>query len=144
MNADDFSPIAPEWAKEIADSLGAEPFVRWLGLRFEDVRGGYARARLRARAELLQGDGVIAGGAIASTIDTVVIGAILSVLGSRPRRIATIDLHIHYLDGLGDEDLVAEARIRRRGKTVVFVEIDARTDAGREIAHGEVSCRVSP
>jgi uncharacterized protein (TIGR00369 family) len=143
LTAEDFAPIASEWAQEIAQSLGAEPFVRWLGLRFEEIRRGYARARLSGRAELLQGDRVIAGGAIASAIDTVVIGAILSVLPARPRRMATIDLHVHYLDVLGEEDLVAEARLRRQGKTIVFVEVDARTDGGREVAHGEVSCRVT-
>jgi acyl-coenzyme A thioesterase PaaI-like protein len=50
---------------------------------------------------------------------------------------------VHFLDAVSDEDVVAEARVRRRGKAVVFVEIDARTAAGREIAHGEVACRIS-
>ncbi len=143
MNPDHFAPIAPERAREIADSLGGEAFVRWLGLRFEEIRSGYARARLGHRGELLQADGVIAGGAIASAIDTVVIGAILSSVPSRPRRMATIDLQVHFIDAIAAEDLITEARVRRQGKTLVFVEVDARTDGGREIAHGEACCRVS-
>jgi uncharacterized protein (TIGR00369 family) len=143
LNPERFAPIASERAREIADSLGAEAFVRWLGLGFEEIRSGYARARLRHRAELLQADGVTAGGAIASAIDTVVIGAILSAVPSRPRRIATINLQVHFLDAIAEEDLITEARVRRAGKTIVFVEVDARTEAGREIAHGEACCRVS-
>jgi len=124
-------------------TLNGEAFLRWMGLRFEQVRFGYARLRLPHRRRLNQGDGVLHGGAIASAIDTVVIGAILSTMSKRPRRLATIDLHVHYLDAVADEDIVTEARVRRRGKTVAFVEVDARTDSGREVAHGEVSCRVN-
>jgi len=50
---------------------------------------------------------------------------------------------VHYLDVVVDEDVVAEARVRRQGKSIVFVEIDARTSAGREVAHGEVSCKLT-
>jgi uncharacterized protein (TIGR00369 family) len=91
----------------------------------------------------LQGGGVMHGGAIASTIDSVVIGAVFSLFPERPRRVATIDLHVHFLDVVVDEDVVAEARVRRQGKSIVFVEIDARTSAGRDVAHGEVSCKLT-
>jgi len=138
-----FEAIPAERAREIAERLDSEAFVRWLGLRFEEIRLGYARLRLAHRAELNQGGGVVHGGAIASAIDTAVIGAILSTLPERPRLLATIDLHVHFLDAVSDEDVVAEARVRRQGKAVVFVEIDARTAAGREVAHGEVACRIS-
>ncbi len=114
-----------------------------MGLRFEEIRRGYARVRLPHRPELLQGGGVVHGGAIASLIDSVVIGAVFSLFPERPRRVATIDLHVHFLDVVVDEDVIAEARVRRQGKSIVFVEIDALTHAGREVAHGEVSCRLT-
>jgi acyl-CoA thioesterase len=114
-----------------------------MGLRFEEIRLGYARVRLPNRPELLQGGGVVHGGAIASAIDSVVIGAVFSLFAERPRRLATIDLYVHFLDAVVDEDVIAEARVRRRGKSIVFVEIDALTSAGREVAHGEVSCRLT-
>jgi uncharacterized protein (TIGR00369 family) len=143
VNPQSFPPIAAERARAITERLDGEAFCRWFGLRFEEIRLGYARLRLPHRAELNQGGGVIHGGAIASAIDTVVIGAILSTLAERPRRLATIDLHVHFLDAVRDEDVIAEARVRRRGKAVVFVEVDARTPTNREIAHGEVACRIS-
>jgi uncharacterized protein (TIGR00369 family) len=143
MDPAGFEPIDPEHARAIAAALDGEAFSRWMGLRFEEIRSGYARLRLPDRPELRQGGGIVHGGAIASLIDTVVIGAVLSTMPVRPRRLVTIDLHVHYLDAVSDEDMVAEARVRRRGKSLVFLEVDVRTDAGREIAHGEVSCRVS-
>jgi uncharacterized protein (TIGR00369 family) len=112
-------------------------------LRFEEIRRGYARARLPYRPELSQGGGVVHGGAIATVIDSAVIGAVFSLFSECPRRVVTIDLHVHYLDAVVDEDVIAEARVRRQGKTIVFVEIDAQTSARREVAHGEVSCKLS-
>lgn len=140
MNPSRFAAIDPARAREIADSLNGEAFVEWLGLRFEEVRSGYARLRLPFRSELKQGGGVLHGGAVASAIDTVVIGAVLSLLEARPSRLATIDLHVHFLEAVQHDDVVAEARVRRKGRSVVFVEIEAATPDGREIAHGEVSC----
>ena len=114
-----------------------------MGLRFEEIRRGYARARLPYRPELLQGGGVVHGGAIAMVIDSAVIGAVFSLFAERPRRVATIALHVHYLDAVVDEDVIAEARVRRQGKSIAFVEVDALTRTGREVAHGEVSCRLT-
>ena len=135
--------LAAERAGEISDVLEAEAFQRWMGLHFEEIRRGYARARLAYRPEFLQGGGVVHGGAIATVIDSAVVGAVFSLFPERPRRVATIDLHVHFLDLVVDEDVVAEARVRRQGKSIVFVEIDAQTSAGREVTHGEVSCKLS-
>jgi uncharacterized protein (TIGR00369 family) len=144
MSSERFPPIAAALAGAIRESLNGEAFVAWLGLQFEEIRLGYARLRLVHRPELMQGGGVVHGGAVASAIDTAVIGAVLSLFPERPRRLATIDLHVHFLDAVKDEDVVTEARVRRQGKSIVFVEVDARTPAGRDVAHGEVACRFSP
>ena len=139
MKPEDFPEIDATHARTLIEALNAEAFHVWLGLRFEEVRLGYARLRLTHRPQLEQAGGVVHGGAIASAVDAVVTGAILSLLPERPRRLATIDLHVHYLDAVTGEDIVAESRVRRRGKSIVFVEVDARTPAGRELAHGEAS-----
>jgi uncharacterized protein (TIGR00369 family) len=143
LRPDDFSPIDGAQARAIADSLNDEAFTRWLGLRFDEIRDGYARLTLAYRPEIEQGGGVVHGGAIASALDNVVLGAILSTLPERPRRAATIDLHVHFIDAVAREDVIAEARIRRRGKSIVFAEADARTPSGRVVAHAEACWRVS-
>jgi uncharacterized protein (TIGR00369 family) len=143
LRPDDFPPIAAAKARAIADSLNDEAFTRWLGLRFDEIRDGYARLTLVYRPEIEQGGGVVHGGAIASALDNVVLGAILSTLPERPRRAATIDLHVHFIDAVAREDVIAEARIRRRGKSIVFAEADARTPSGRVVAHAEAAWRVS-
>ena len=139
MNAEDFPPIDPEHARSMLSALNAEAFHRWLGLCFEELRLGYARLRIAHRLELEQDGGVVHGGVIASALDAVAFGAIRSMLSERPSRAATIDLHVQFLDAVTGEDVIAEARVRRQGKSIVFVEADARTDSGRALAHGEAS-----
>ena len=143
MKPESFEP-APSWiTSEMRERTEQAPYGKLLGFRWEEVRRDYARLRLPFRPELNQPAGMIHGGAIASLIDTVVVGAILSGLDAPPRRLLTIDLHVHYLDAAVNEDVVAEARVRRRGRSLVFLEVEARGADGREIAHGEICYRVS-
>ena len=84
------------------------PFPNFLGMRFEEVRLDYGRISLPFRPEFNQPAGMIHGGVIASLIDTVVVGPLLSALDAPPRKLLTIDLHVHYFDAGIEEDLVAE------------------------------------
>jgi uncharacterized protein (TIGR00369 family) len=143
MTEGDFAPISAERRRRWMDELNGEAFALLTGLRFEEIRLDYARMRLPARAELRQGAGVVHGGMIAALLDNAAVGAVFSAHDERPKGgAATIDLHVHYLDAVADEDLVAEARVRRRGRSRVFLEVEARTDAGRVVAHAEVCYRV--
>ncbi len=143
MNAADFEEIPAARRERWIGMIEGEAFVAFLGLRFEDVRLDYARARMPFRSELQQGDGVVHGGALASLIDTTVVAAVLSDRDDRPKRLATVDLHVHFMDAVVEEDVVAEARVRRRGKSIVFVEVEARAADGREVAHGELAWRIA-
>ncbi|MGH7819420.1 MAG: PaaI family thioesterase [Candidatus Binatia bacterium] len=143
MNPNDFTPIDPERAEMILSRVAAAAFPKFVGLRYEEVRRDYARMRLPYRPELNQPAGVVHGGAIATLVDSVVVGAILSGLEAPPRRFVTIDLHVHYLDAVVAEDVIAEARVRRRGGRVVFLEVEVTAADGRGVAHGELSYLVA-
>jgi uncharacterized protein (TIGR00369 family) len=138
-----FPAIPPERERKWIEMLDAEPYLAWSGLRFEEIRLGYARIRQRGRPELLQGAGVVHGGAIAALIDTAAVGAVFSALDERPRRSATISMQIQYLGTVRSGDLIGEARVRRRGRTVVFLDVDALGADGAAVAHGEVAYLVT-
>lgn len=142
MNPADFAPIDAALREVIVSRVGGAPYPRLLGLRYEDLRRDYARMRLPHRREVEQDAGIVHGGAIASLIDSVVVAAVLSGIDGPPRRLVTVDMHVAYLDAVAGEDVVAEARVRRRGRSIVFVEAEARTDGGRDVAHGEIIYRV--
>ena len=68
-------------------------FARHIGLVVEDVRRDYCRMRMVFRPELLQGGGIMHGGAIASLLDSVLVPAIGATL-PEGSRYATVDLHV--------------------------------------------------
>jgi uncharacterized protein (TIGR00369 family) len=145
VNAADFPPIPTERARAICERLNGEAAHVLLGLLFDEIREDYARCRLPFRPELLQAEGVVHGGLVAALIDGSVIGAMLSRhdLENRPKRIVTLSVNVQFLDVVVDTDVIAEARVRRRGRSVCFLDVEARDPTGREVAHGEVTAYIT-
>jgi uncharacterized protein (TIGR00369 family) len=142
--AEDYAPIPAERRERLMRLPEFAAFPRHVGVRFEDIRADYALMRLPFRPELEQPGGVVHGGAIATLIDTVVVGTVFSTLATPPRKLLTVDMHIHYLDAVVREDLLAEGVTRRRGRTTVFLAVDVATASGALVAHGELAYRVVP
>jgi uncharacterized protein (TIGR00369 family) len=142
MSPDDHPALDPEHERRLTEVFSGARYVQLLGMRVEAMRRDYGRMRLCFKPELHHPGGVVHGGAIASLIDTVAALAIYSGLDKPPRSSATIDLHVHYLSAVFDEDLIAEAAVRRRGRSIVFVTVEVATASGKVVAHGELSFQV--
>jgi uncharacterized protein (TIGR00369 family) len=56
-------------------------------------------------------------------------------LGAEAGGFHTAGLQVNYLAAVLGEDVIAEAKLLRRGKSVCFVEVDVTTGAGKSIAH---------
>jgi uncharacterized protein (TIGR00369 family) len=117
-------------------------FVNLLGIEVEEVRTDYCRMRLPFRAELLRPGGLVHGGAIATLLDSVVVPAV----GSAYRLdavYATVDMHVQFIGAVREGDVVAEGWVVRRGRTVVFVEAEARAaETGRMVARSVLTYHV--
>lgn len=112
-----------------------EYFSDLVGIRVDELRRDYARMSLPWRAELNQPQGLMHGGAIATLIDTVVVPAIGTAYED-PRKYSTIEMSVRYLAPVRQEDLVAEGWVTRRGRRVVFCEIEVRTASAVKVATG--------
>ncbi len=134
-----FPEIDPKLAARLAEVFDDTAYHRLLGLVIEEVRLEYARVLLPYSGEIEQPRGAVHGGALASAIDTAAALATFSGLGKKPKRIATIDMHLHFMQAVRGEDVIVEAVVRRRGQSVVFSSVEARTTSGKVAAHGEVS-----
>lgn len=110
-------------------------FPQLVGVEVEELRRDYARLRLPWRPELNQPQGLMHGGAIATLIDTVVVPAIGTAYPD-DRPYSTIEMSVRYLAPVRQEDLVAEGWITRRGKRVVFCEVEVRTASVVKVATG--------
>lgn len=131
--------LLPQSVQERWSSYGTWPdqahFAQMVGIEVEELRRDYARMRLPWRPELNQPSGLMHGGAIATLVDTVVVPAIGTAYAD-PRPFSTIEMAVRYLAPVRSEDLVAEGWVTRRGKRVVFCEVDVRTAAAVRVAAG--------
>ena len=73
------------------------------------------------------------GKAIASLIDIAGDFALIAVLGYG---VPTINFRVDYLRPAANADLLAQARVRRAGRTIGVVDIDVTDPSGRLIALG--------
>ena len=118
-------------------------FAHLLGLVVEETRLDYCRMRLPFKPELLQGGGLVHGGAIATLLDSVLVPAVGSAL-ERSQQYSTVDLHVQFIGAITDDDAVAEGWVTRRGRRVVFGESEAfAATSGRLVAKSVATYNVS-
>jgi uncharacterized protein (TIGR00369 family) len=141
--AEDFDLLSPSvqtrWANFLKE--GDEGSPRWfpnlLGIEVEELRRDYARLRMPWRPDLNQTTGLMHGGAIATLIDTAVVPAIGTAYDDA-RPFSTIEMSVRYVQPVRQEDLVAEGWVSRRGKRVVFCEVEVRTASAVKVATGDL------
>ena len=136
----DFEEIDPKKAEIIMSRINGSPYCLLLGMAYQEIRKDYARMVLPYRDELTQPAGIVHGGAIASLIDTVVVGTIMSNLDDLKRQFVTVDMHVHYTGAVIEENIVAVGYVRKRGRTMIFLGVEAYAEkSGKLVAHGELS-----
>jgi uncharacterized protein (TIGR00369 family) len=122
--------------------MSQDPYAAALGVQVDSVDGDASRLRVPFREENSNPGGALHGGVAASVID---MAASLAGRAGVPDRTglehAVVDLAVTYLAAAINEDIVAEARLLRRGKELAFIEVDVRTAAGKAIARGLVTHR---
>jgi len=110
--------------------------VRELGLTVEHLGEGCATLRMRPTAMACREGGIYAGQALAALADTAMCFAIWTD-GRGRRPVATVDLHVTFLRGGGQEDLLAKAEIVRSGRTLSFCKVSmVLADSGKDVASG--------
>lgn len=120
-------------------STNADSFLDLLGMRVEEATRDFCRMRLPFRPALLRNGGIMHGGAIAALLDTAGVMAIKA--GVEPEiteGIPTITMTVNYLAPARETDVLAEARIIRRGRSLVFVEAKALSASGELLATAQI------
>ncbi|MBI1944203.1 MAG: hotdog fold thioesterase [Deltaproteobacteria bacterium] len=129
------------WDPELVRSLMEEhvPFNKHLGLKALQVTPEEVHLCLPYRAEFV-GDpirGALHGGTVSALIDTAG-GAVAFLNVSANERVSTVDLVVDYLRPGPLADIVAKARIVRRGNRVIISNVDVVPRVGEQyvIAQG--------
>lgn len=127
--------ITPEREQIIREKFQSNHFPRLLGMEIDSIEPSRARLSVEVRQELLQLQGVMHGGAIASLIDTAVAFAIISV--SEPQdRFTTVEMKVNYLSAIREGRVVADARLIRDGRRIIVADCDVFDSQGRLAAKG--------
>src|SRR5437016_4574010 len=126
----------------LAARVAGAPYCARLGVVVEAIALDRARIRVPYKDENSNPGRALHGGVPASTIDIAGVLAAATGLAARPTFDAsTLDLSVDYLAAAIGEDIVAEAEVLRRGKEIVYAEVDVRNDGGKRIAKGLVTHR---
>jgi uncharacterized protein (TIGR00369 family) len=127
--------------EEIKDWVENSPYSRFLGVQLEALDDESARLRLPYKDDNSNPGQALHGGCAASL--GVIGGQTLAraVLGAESGPWHTCGMQVSYLAAAIGEDVVAEARLLRRGKELCFVDIAIATGEGKPIARVATTVR---
>ena len=127
-----FEPIDPA----LAAMLATDPVADFLGIRFDSIRAGYARATMLVTERLLNAPGTAHGGVMMALVDVVHA----AVSNSHGTLAVAQDVHTEFLNAgsLGDTLVCEGVEINRTGRTAVYrIDVHAfgeKYPDGRHIA----------
>lgn len=127
----------------IRQFLSASPYVAHLGLQVIAIEPGVARLSLPFTDSLITVGSIVHGGAIASLIDVAAAAAAWSdaEIPANMRGV-TVGLTVTYLAAASKEDLHATARVLRRGRSLVYLDVEVNGASGNAIAKGLVTYKI--
>jgi len=125
-----------EFAREYQKKI---PFAEHLGFLVEDLEDGMARLSCTLRPEMTNSWGVAHGGVILTLLDVTLCVAART---QHPDSIGvmTIDMSTAFTDA-GKVKLLAEGRVLRPGRSVIFTEGEVRNPDGTLVAKGMATVR---
>jgi uncharacterized protein (TIGR00369 family) len=117
------------------------PFVTHLKILTETLGEGEARLSLPIEPHLTNSLGTVHGGVIMSLLDVALCTA-ARTLHRDSVGVVTIDMSTSFIGGGSGARLVAEARVLKDGRTMSFVEGEARNEDGSLVAKAIATVRV--
>jgi uncharacterized protein (TIGR00369 family) len=125
------------WQEEVA-------FSRLCGFEIVDFTPEVVRVRAAFRPELSAHEKIFHGGVLATLIDTAGSGAVIAghdySLGTR---LTTVSMSVQYLSVAPGEDIIAEGRCTRRGRSLNFAQVVVTSTGGKRLAEGMLTVNVS-
>ena len=132
--------VSPTRAEIIRQFFPVSPFVRLLGMQLTSMQPDVAVITLPFVDALATIGTVLHGGAIASLIDVAaMVAAWSSEEVPENQRGATVGLTVTYLAPADHEDVQAVARVLRRGRSLVYLDVEVQSVSGKSVAKGLVT-----
>jgi uncharacterized protein (TIGR00369 family) len=124
-------------AELITEFLKHSPFVGHLGIELREIEDDRVVLALPFRKEVVTIGDVVHGGAISTLVDTAAMAAAWSAIEfEQPPRGTTVGLNVDFLAAARGADLLADARVPRRGSSLCFCEVKVRAADSEELVAG--------
>jgi uncharacterized protein (TIGR00369 family) len=117
------------------------PFVSHLKIQTEALGEGSARLSVPVEPHLKNSLGTAHGGLIMSLLDVALCTA-ARTLHPDSLGVITIDLSTSFIGGATGSRLLAEARVLKDGRSMIFVEGEAKNEDGSLVAKAIATVRV--
>jgi uncharacterized protein (TIGR00369 family) len=127
-----------EFAREYQKKI---PYIQHLKIRTDELGKGTARLSLPIERELTNSLGTAHGGVIVSLLDVALCTA-ARTLHPESIGVITIDLSVSFIGGASGKRLVADARVLKDGRSMSFVEGEAKNEDGSLVAKAIATVRV--
>ena len=108
------------------------PFLAFLDIRREEIQEGCARFRMAIKPEYLQGAGLVQGGLMIALADETIAHAIMSVLKEN-EGLTTVELKSNFLNPVKSGELIAEASVFKKGRSIIVGDCLIRDDQERPV-----------
>jgi len=127
-----------EFAREYQKKI---PFVAHLKILTETLGEGSARLSMPIEPHLTNSLGTAHGGVIMSLLDVALCTA-ARTLHPESIGVITIDLSTSFIGGATSARLIADARVLKDGRSMSFVEAEAKNEDGSLVAKTIATVRV--
>lgn len=118
------------------------PIASLIGFELKRAAEGQSQVQLTASQNHHNPMGYVHGGIFCDIADAA-MGTALASLMEEGEIFSTVALSIQYISPVQEGELVAEARVIQRGKTIAHVECDIHDKNGVHIAKAWSTCRIS-
>jgi len=130
--------------QRIPKVIGLMPYAAHLGMEYADGGDGWVKVRLPFKQENTTMADALHGGAIASLIDTTgsMAAWTTSEIGNPRYFGSTVAVTVNYLSGILGTECVAEGRVLKRGKEIIYSDVRVTAPDGKLCAQGNVIYRI--
>jgi uncharacterized protein (TIGR00369 family) len=127
----------------IRQAIVASPLATLLGIETVEVAPDLVRVRLPFRSEVTTFGDRVHGGAIAALIDVAATAAFWTGADlKRNPRGTTIGFTVNFLAPARGAELIADARVVQRGRSISVGEVDVTVVDGRPVARALVTYKL--
>lgn len=131
-------------AEVISEFLRHSPFVGHLAIGVREIEDNHAVLALPFGEDVVTIGDVVHGGAVSTLIDTAAMAASWSAIEfDEPPKGTTVGLTVDFLAAGRAQELIADARVIRRGSSLCFCEVKVSgAEDGKLVAAGLVTYKL--